>query len=144
MAGTIRANARGIKREGSPNQYDMIEVHLLCSAEAAAATFTSRVLQSLAGMANFDITGYSLYNVKVFPGATAPTDASDLTITDVDGVDLLGARGTDLIDASSMTSCCAGSTNTEMPMPVTGPITINISNNAVNAAIINIKLLFVP
>jgi hypothetical protein len=144
MAGTIVAQAKKIKRAGSALPCDMIEVHLLCSCEAAAATFTSRVLQSLAGMAGFDIMGFYLYHVKVWPGATAPTDASDLTLTDQDGVDLLGARGTDLIDETSLTSCCAGSTNTEMPMPITGPITINISNNAVNAAIINIKLLFVP
>lgn len=133
MAGTIMANAKTIK--------NIIEVALICAADAAAATFTATVLNSLPGMP--DILGYYLYSVKAWPGATAPTDASDLTITDKDGIDLLGGRGTDLIDATTMTSCCAGSVANAMPMPVMGPITINITNNAVNAAVINLKLLFV-
>jgi hypothetical protein len=143
MAGTILAFPRGIKKEGSPLKYDMIEVALHCTCDAAAATFTAVVINTLSGMANFNLEGYKLYNAKVAPGSTAPTDASDFTITDVDGIDLLGGRGTDLIDATSCTSCCAGSANTEMPMPITGPITLTISNNAVNAAVIKIKLLFV-
>ena len=134
MAGTILANAKTIK--------GIIEVALVCEADAAAATFTAAVINNLPGMP--DILGMKLYNVKVCPGVTAPTDASDLTITDADGIDLLGARGTDLIDSASMTSCCAGSSGTEMPMPVMGPITINITNNVVNAAVIKMKLLFVP
>jgi hypothetical protein len=142
MAGTIIATTRGIKKVGSPYKYDMIEVRLLCTCEAAAATFTSVVLNTLSGVVGYDLVGYKLYSVKAFPGSTGPTDATDLTITDVDGVDLLGARGTNLIMEATKTSCCAGSASSEMPMPITGPITINISNNAVNAAVINLKLLF--
>lgn len=144
MAGTIVAYPKRIQRKGSPLHNDMIEVRLLCTCEAAAATFTSVVLNTLAGMSDYDLVGFFLYSVKVWPGATAPTDASDLTITDVDGIDLLGGRGTDLIDSASLTSCCVGTTSTDMPMPITGPITLNISGNVVNAAVINIKLLFVP
>jgi hypothetical protein len=134
MAGTIVANAKIIK--------GMVEITLDCRADAAAATFDAVVLNGLSGVP--DILGLKLYNVKAWPGSTAPTDATDLTITDAEGIDILGGRGTDLIDATTMTSCCAGSINTEMPMPIMGPITINITNNAVNAAVIKIKLLFVP
>jgi hypothetical protein len=133
MAGTITASVNTFKT--------MTEVKLRCAADAAAATFTATVLGSLPGMP--DLRGLFLYSVKAYPGSPAPTDASDLTITDQDGIDLLGGRGVDLIDNTTMTSVCAGTPITDMPMPVTGPLTINITNNVVNAAVIHLKLLFV-
>lgn len=144
MAGTINVKAREIRKQGADHA-SMIEVHVQAIADAASSyTFPTVILrETLPGMFGLDLVGFKLYSVTAYHGATGPTDASDLTITDVNGIDLLGARGTDLIDETSETSCCAGSTNTEMPMPITGPITITLTGNSVASAVVNLKLLFV-
>jgi len=141
MAGKINATYKGIRRKGADHD-SMIEVRLECTADSAAATYPAYTLKSKGGN-TIDLTGYFLYSAKAWPGATAPTDATDLTITDIDGVDLLGGRGTDFIDATSKTSTSAGTLVTDMPMPITSNLTITITNNAVNSAVCYIKLLFI-
>lgn len=137
MAGTITLSYQNI----SPK---IIEVTAVCTADAGDNSFPATVVtprpSSNPGM---DLVGWYLYAVHAKPGSTAPTDASDLTVTNLDGLDLLGGRGTDLLDATSITSCAAGSTVTAMPMPITGPVTLNLSNNSIASAIVTLKLLFV-
>ncbi len=70
----------------------------------------------------FTMTGY-LCSVVTNPSATAPTDNWDLTILDVDGVDILNGAGVD-----------RDTTNSEMinlmaaPIPVSGLYTITGAN----------------
>jgi len=81
--------------------------------------------------------GYYLWLMVTNPGTTAPTDDWDITVVDGDGVDMLNSQGTD-----------RDTTNTEIeplavPFPVsTESITINISGNSVNSAIIVVHLHF--
>jgi hypothetical protein len=123
---------------------------LTCTAGAAgdanAHLFPATVINPLAVDSNgtlFDIRGLKLYSVKAIPGGTAPTDATDLTITDEYGVDLLGGKGTDLVDATSKTWIPAGPVGYAFPALITGNITVNITNNLVDSAVTTLVLEFV-
>lgn len=125
----------------------MAKLVLICTAGAAgdanAHLFPATVINPLAVDANgnsFDIRGFKLYSVKAYPGATAPTDATDLTITDEHGVDLLGGKGADAIDATSKTWIPVGPADYALPALITGNITVNITNNSVDSAITTLVL----
>ena len=131
-------------QQGRPK---MLELVLTCTAGAAgdanAHLFPATVINPLAIDANgnsFDIRGLKLYSVKSYPGATAPTDATDLTITDKFGVDLLGGKGADAIDATSKTWIPFGPADYALPALITGDITVNITNNLVDSAIATLVL----
>ena len=118
---------------------------LTCTAGAAgdadAGTYPATVLNPLAVDANgslFDIRGLKIYSVKAYPGTTAPTDATDVTITDEFGIDLLGGKGADLVDATTKTFIPSGPGAFAQPALITGNITINITNNAVAEAVTTI------
>lgn len=120
---------------------------LTCTAGAAgdanAHLFPATVVNTLAVDSNgnsYDIRGLKLYSVKAYPGDTAPTDATDCTITDEYGVDLLGGKGENLIDATSKTWIPAGPSNFALPALITGNITLNITNNSVDSAVTTIIL----
>ena len=141
MAGTITGTLERIQTQmGRPQ---MVEIVLTCTADAAAATYPATVVNTLENISDWDLRGLKLYSVKAYPGAVAPTDGTDLTITDEYGVDLLGGKGENLIDATSKTWIPAGPEGYALPALITGDITVNISNNAVNSAITTIILEFV-
>ena len=141
MAGTITGTLERIQTQmGRPQ---IVEIVLTCTASADNASFPATVVNTLSGISTWDLRGLKLYSVKAAPGAVAPTDESDLTITDKYGVDLLGGKGINLIDATSKTWCPAGPEGYALPALITGDITVNISNNAVNSAITTIILEFV-
>lgn len=135
MAGTITGVlTRMITKLGRPS---MATLRLTCTADAANGSFPAMVINPLAvdiNNSSFDIRGLKLYSVKAIPGDTAPTDATDCTITDADGVDLLGGKGADLIDATSKTWVPFGPSTFALPALITGDISINITNNSVNSA----------
>lgn len=141
MAGTITGVLTRIAvRQGSPQICKFV---LTCTADADDSSFPATILNPLAVDSNgvsFDIRGLKLYSVKAYPGSPAPTDATDLTITDEFGVDLLGTKGTNFIDATSKTWIPAGPENYSFPALITGNITVNISNNAVKSAVTTIIL----
>jgi len=118
---------------------------LTCTAGAAgganAGLFPATVLNALAVDAAgslFDIRGLKLYSVKAYPGDTAPTDATDVTITDEYNIDLLGGKGADLVDATSKTWIPVGPANYAFAALITGNITVNITNNSVASAVTTI------
>ena len=138
MAGTITGTLERIQTQmGRPQ---MVEIVLTCTADAATATYPATVVNTLENISDWDLRGLKLYSVKAYPGAVAPTDGTDLTITDKYGVDLLGGKGENLIDATSKTWCPAGPSNYALPALITGNITVNITNNAVNSAVTTIIL----
>ena len=83
----------------------------------------------------------SLYTVGAYPGGTAPADATDLTITQ-DTIDILGAKGANLIDATTAEITWAGSSTQDFAVPIVGDITANITNNSVDSAVSYIVLIF--
>lgn len=140
-AGAITGTITRIQtQQGRPQ---MVVVVLTCTASADNASYPATVVNTLANILPWDLRGLKLYSVKVIPGATAPTDATDLTITDEYGVDLLGTKGTNFIDNTSKTWIPVGPAGYALPALITGNITVNISNNAVNSALTTIVLEFV-
>lgn len=95
------------------------------TADASAATVPATA-------STVSIDGYVIL-VITNPGSTAPTDNYDITLTDADGVDVMGG-----------TLANRDAANTEQAVPmigavyggrwVSGIITLNITNNSVNSA----------
>ena len=138
MAGTITGTLERIQTQmGRPQ---MAEIVLTCTASADDHTYPATVVNTLENISDWDLRGLKLYSVKAYPGAVAPTDGTDLTITDKYGVDLLGGKGTDLIDATSKTWIPIGPAGYALPALITGNITVNITNNLVNSAVVNLVL----
>jgi hypothetical protein len=120
-----------------------MKIKLTCTGDASNGTIPATVINTLANIADVDLRGKKLYEAKAYPGGTAPTDATDVTITDEDGIDLLGGRGADLVDATSKTYIAVGPASTYQPALITGNMTLNISNQAVHSAVFYIILTIV-
>lgn len=116
MAGTVTEKAEQSGKMG--------KLTLSWTADASAATVPAYTTKDFLGFVTMVTTN---------PGATAPTDNYDITITDSDGVDIMGGE---LANRDT--------TNTEQATPlvgatyrdrhVIGKLTLNISGNAVNSA----------
>ena len=138
MAGNITGVLNRIQtQQGRPK---MAEVVLTCTADAGDGSYPETVVNTLAGLAGFDIRGLKLYSVKTIPGTPGPTDNSDVAITDKYGIDLLGGKGTDIIDNTAKNWVVFGySTYTIEPL-ITGNISIVITGNIVNSAITTVVI----
>ena len=140
----VFANAAGTITGTSTKVHDIqgafkfIKVVLTCTADAADGSFPATVINDIVTL---KLAGMSLYTVGTYPGGTAPTDASDLTITQ-DTIDILDGKGTNLIDSTTSEITWAGSSTADFPVPVLGDLTINITGNSVNSAITTIVLTF--
>lgn len=82
---------------------------------------------TVTGTSSFEIGGL-VYGLTTNPGSTAPTDNYDITITDEDGVDLLGGVGADRDTANSEYVAVKDGAGNVVPVPVGGPVTFNGSN----------------
>lgn len=126
-AGTV-VQTENVYRDGD------FMITLTCTADAAAATFPATTVTFRGG----NIDGY-IYAVLTDPGATAPQALYDITLTDANGLDIMGGE---LLNRSA--------TATEIAIPkmdiiygsrrVNGSLTLNISNNNVNSAQVVIKI----
>jgi hypothetical protein len=86
-------------------------------------------------------TAYSgcIYAMETNPGSTAPTDNYDITLTDSDGVDLLGGQGANRDTANSeMVPAKIGTVFG--CAPTQDAFTLNITNNSVNSATGTVKV----
>ena len=90
------------------------------------------------------IIGWFLHKIIVNPGTTAPTAATDLTITDSDGIDYLDGNGTDLIHNIDSKQSYPAIDGVPSLQPITSDLVLTITNNAVNSATLTVKLFFVP
>lgn len=115
-----------------------------CTADAAAATYPSTTLDANV-MASLKKRGFYLYEVYTSPGATAPTDETDFTLADSNGLDILGTAGLNKIDATSDLRFFPKNSAGGYSFPaITGTAyTMAISNNAVNSAVTAITFVFV-
>ncbi len=80
-----------------------------------------------------DIDGY-VFLVITNPGATAPTDNYDITLTDNDSCDVMGGELANR-DTSVSEQAAPGVGSTYGSRYVQGPLTLNLSNNSVNSAV---------
>ena len=114
-------------------------VTFTCTADASDGSFPATATST-------DITnaikGYYLYKLITNPGTTAPTANYDITITDEDGIDIMGGNAMNRHTSNSESTYPMIGTQ-PFAQPIIGPITLNITNNSVNSAGIVIKAIFV-
>ena len=118
--------------------FTFIKVVLTCTADVTAHSYPATVINDLI---THKIVGMSLYTVGTYKGGTAPTDGTDLTITQ-DSIDILDTKGVNLIDSTTSEITWAGSSTQDFAVPIVGDITANITGNSVNSAISYIVLIF--
>ena len=142
VAGTVTGAVTRINESYSDN-IKFLKVVLTCTGGTVgdAGTIPATVINTLTGVSAYRLTGTDLTFVQAYPGTTPPTDASDITIT-MDGVDILGGAGTNLIDSTTFTSTAPGTTTAYGDVPITGNITFNLSNNSVASSIFYVVLTF--
>ena len=117
--GTAAITHTGPKQPQHGGQVEAIQIVWTCAT--GAATFE---------LDDFGMYG-SLLGIFTKPGATAPTDNSDLAVynTGTTGVNVLGTNGDNIIDNSTHNMATI-----TIPIPLCGRYDIVISNNAVNDA----------
>ena len=139
MPGTITGTIERIPtQQGRPQS---VKITLSAIGDSANGSYPAAVINTLSGIANtWDLRGLKLYSVKILPGSPPPTAASNLTITDANGVDLLGGKGFGAIPVSGSSWIPAGPANYAFAALIQDTITANISGNSVNSAAITIIL----
>jgi hypothetical protein len=123
-----------VKHDGG----NCVQINATMTCAGGSATFTSTMLP-------YDMRGWFLFMVRTYPGGTAPTDASDLTLLQhtSTGKDILDGAGTDKIDATSTLTFQPYINSNDNVVPITGDLWLMIENNAVNAAIATVELYFI-
>ena len=125
---------------------ETVIVTVACVADASAATFPS-VTIPLFGyypttyLNTYNLTGFILYQVGRTPGGTAPTANYTTVITDSRGFNVdLGLLTTNGSAASPQLTAIT-TTGTSYPV-IRGALTVQISANAVNSAVVTLDLVF--
>jgi hypothetical protein len=103
-------------------------------ADAADASFPDQAIILSEGI---------LTAIKTVPGGTPTTSgATDVTLEDVDGVDVLGGAGLDLVTTANQTiKPLVGAVYDNIPF--SKGLTLKIANNAVNSGELTIVLICV-
>ena len=82
-----------------------------------------------------------LLALETDPGATAPTDNYDITITDANGLDVLQGVGANRhTSTTQMAAIVFSGTSVHPPVSMGDTLTLNVANNSVNGATFTIKL----
>lgn len=109
-------------------------VTFTCLTDDTDGTCTGTTTGSVVGL---------IYGLKTNPGSAAPTDNYDITITDVDGVDVLGGVGADRDTSNSEYAAAKDGAGNVVPIPSNSALTINVSN-AGNAKTLVATLFYLP
>ena len=144
MAGTIAVTSDklyGVSTDG----HKPLRV-VTCTCTHHTDNSLSVTSDGITGLENgaLDSGEWCLLGVETKPGGTAPTDATDLTIKNALGADLLGGNGTDLVDATTVAHANAGFTNSDdevlFPYPIVDTLTFATATNSVASAIFTLKM----
>lgn len=118
-------------------------ITLTCTADSADASLPTQPVTNLSEIAGAGAV--YLYQVKAWPtkGGTAP-DAADVTVN-MDGQDLLGGKGVNLIHATATYDILPYSTfMSAYRFPaITSHVSVGVANQANNSANYTIELVFV-
>jgi len=114
-----------------------------CTADVSAHTFPSTVISGTATASKL-LWGWYLYSVETLSGATQITNSSSYTIKDASGFDLMGTKGASAISNSTT----VGVKTFAFPAsggfsPTVGPLTLAITGNSVDSAVVTVELTFV-
>lgn len=132
MAGTTTYEAKRAQANPTLQNKDKTEIHeFVMTADASDGSLASKASDK-------SIHGY-ITKVVTDPGSPAPTDDYDLTISDADGVDVMGG-----------TLGNRDTANSEQALPLIGAgygtvrvdsvLTLAGSGNSVNSAVITVKV----
>jgi hypothetical protein len=112
---------------------------ITCVATADGTSYSTLAIDKSA-------VGMYLYLVSVSPGATAPTDNSDLTILQgsASGIDILGASGANTIDNATTNTFRPVINSVAAAVPIFDTLYVAASGNLVASAVFNLTLYFVP
>lgn len=130
MAGTVvvTTHAQGRRR--------VRRIVLTATGDAADGSFPATVLPAFEGR---------IVEVRTNPGTTAPTDNYDIAITDQNGVDRLQGLAANRDTTNSETAPVVYSGTAINPVVELGDVlTLAITNNSVNSAVIVIELVYAP
>lgn len=131
MAGTITQ-----AYEIMPNS-NVSVLTFTCTADANNGSFPSTATSTDITTA---IKGLHLVEVRTNPGATAPQAAYDIVLNDADGIDLMGGKLADRSATASEAAAPAIATGVYWPRAIDGALTLVITNNNVNSAVIVVKV----
>lgn len=81
--------------------------------------------------------------VETDPGGTAPTNLYDITLTDAQSNDVMGGSLANRSTTATQRAAPLLTSGTEWPAPFYGTLTLNITNNAVNAATGSVRVYWV-
>jgi len=127
MAGTITQTHSKIGKIGV--------ITFTCTADASDGSFPSTTVD--------DAIEGKLLALETNPGATAPTDNWDVVINDAEGADVLQGAGA---NRDTTTTEKAGiffsGTSSHPPVDKTDTLTLVITGNSVNSAVVVVKLYY--
>jgi hypothetical protein len=137
--GTITGTIERITSSNKP----LAIVTLTCTAGAEGGApgdhlFPATVINDLILTEGFDIRGLKVYSIVTSPGATGPTDNSDLTITDKYGIDILAGAGANIVDNATANRVVLNPDTAAVL--ITGDLTVNITGNIVDGAVTTLAL----
>lgn len=137
-AGTVTQSLSYVCR-GQSNECVQVLTYT-ATADSAAATFPTAAMSSATLS---QLKGWYLYKIITNPGSTAPTDNWDFTLSDSDGIDVLGGNGANRHTTTSQMIAPLLTTGVYFAQPVLDTWTLAITGNSVNSAGIVIKAVFV-
>lgn len=129
----------------SPTKQNKFELHLTCTFDTTPGTAVATLDTDQMNL----LDGKYLYTVTSVPGSTAPTDNSDLQISDSRGLLLLDPAGTDpaasglnFIDATTVKQVYfKGPNGSQYPLiNKAWALTFTVTNNAVNNSIVHLYI----
>ena len=145
MAGSITGVIGRIPTQmGRPQS---VKITLTCTADVSAHNWPATVVNTLTNadetisIAKFDLRGLKLYSVKMIGGETGPTAGSNLTITDMYGMDLLGGKGVGVVPTNNgLVWIPTGPSNYAFAALLQDTMTINLTGNSVDSAVLTLVL----
>ncbi len=138
MAGSSVILVSESKHHDIQGSLKFIKVEVLCTGDDGTGAIPDTDISALCSL---KLEGLYLLTVATSPGATPPTDATDLTL-EVDDMDMLDGKGVNLIDATTNELTWAGSSGTDFGVPVTGAMTQKITNQSAVDALVTIIYTF--
>ena len=110
------------------NGVKVLAISMTCGA--GEATFTDVLIEE---------RSKRLMQIVTVPGTPGPTDDSDISLTDgISGVNLVATNGANAVDNAATNVIAPDSTSNI----IIGGLTLAIANNAVNAAVVTVYLVF--
>lgn len=144
MAGSIVCVGDDIYRDIDRSVGGVVRVLALKLTHHTDNSLSVTLNDSVSGLKHGSLYGWQAWIFQTYPGATAPTDATDMTIADDYGLDILGAGGTNMVDATTGQEFYAEVNNIAGPRPISTDLTIATANNAVASAVFTMRMYMVP